>query len=66
MIGRIIQSVVYLKYASDELKDIYPNVSLALLEVSKQLISENNIKDIEIEEFQKLVKETVEDAKELE
>lgn len=63
--GNIIQSVIYLKYASDELKDIHPDVSIALLEVAKQLISENNIKQQEIDEFQNLVQETIENAKEL-
>lgn len=65
MIGKIIQSVVYLKYASDEIKNIYPELSLALLEVSQQLISENNINKLEIEEFQKLVEDTIKNEKEL-
>ena len=65
MIQKIVQSVVYLKYASDELKDIYPEVSLTLLELSKQLISENNINRLEVEEFQEPVKETIENEKQL-
>jgi hypothetical protein len=54
-----------LRYASDELKDIYPDVSMALLEVAQQLISENNIKKCEIEEFHNLVEETIENANKL-
>jgi hypothetical protein len=38
---------------------------LTLLELSKQLISENNINRLEVEEFQELVKETIENEKQL-
>lgn len=65
MIEKIIQSVIYLKYASDEIKDIYPELSLTLLELSQQLISENNINNLEVNEFQKLVNETIKNEKEL-
>ncbi len=65
MIEKIIQSVIYLKYASDEIKDIYPELSLTLLELSQQLISENNINNLEVDEFQKLVNETIKNEKEL-
>ena len=65
MIEKIIQSVIYLKYASDEIKDIYPELSLTLLELSQQLISENNINNLEVDEFQKLVNETINNEKEL-
>ena len=65
MIQKILQSIVHLRYASNELKDIYPDVSLALLNVAQQLISENNIKKLEIEEFQTLVEETIENANKL-
>lgn len=59
MIQKIIQSVVYLRYASDELKNIYPELSLLLLNVAQQLISDNNINKLEVEEFENLVEETI-------
>ena len=46
-------------------KDIYPELSLTLLELSQQLISENNINNLEVDEFQKLVNETIKNEKEL-
>jgi hypothetical protein len=38
---------------------------LTLLELSQQLISENNINNLEVDEFQKLVNETIKNEKEL-
>lgn len=65
MIGKIIQSVVYLKYASKELLEIYPEISESLLELAQSLISEQNINEIQIKEFQNLVEETIKNEKEL-
>lgn len=60
---KLIQSVIYLKYASDELTDRYPEISLVLLQLAQQIINDNNIDENEVNEFQNLVKETIENEK---
>jgi hypothetical protein len=47
------------------LTDRYPEISLVLLQLAQQIINDNNIDENEVNEFQNLVKETIENEKTL-
>lgn len=56
-VNRIVSAVLHIRDASQDLKDISPELSMILLQAADALISENNISLEDVKEMDDLAKE---------